>query len=107
MSRRASVPNISPMLDDVARGLQATPARLAVLASLSVDGAQTSGRLSARLGLSIGALQHHLTALRELGLIVALPLEEPDHCHRLEYHVVAQRLIELHKALGSELGIPE
>ncbi|WP_390623374.1 ArsR/SmtB family transcription factor [Subtercola endophyticus] len=105
MSRRASMPNLNSDLAKVALALQATPARLAVLASLNTDGPQTRGRLSARLGLTIGALQHHLVTLREIGLVLAVPLDEPDHYHRTEYRIDTAKLAEVYEALGASLGI--
>ncbi|MEA9984615.1 helix-turn-helix domain-containing protein [Subtercola sp. RTI3] len=90
---------------EVALVFQATPARLAVLASLSVDGPQTRGQLIERLGLTVGSLQHHLVALRELGLIAAVPLEEPDHYHRTEYRIDSTKLAEIYQTLGLSLGL--
>ena len=107
MSRKALLPTMMPSLAEAAEVLQATPARIAVLASLSGDGPQTRGRLAERLGLKVGALNHHLAALREIGLIEALPLEDPDNYHRVEYRIDPPRLGAVMKTLNSAFGVEE
>jgi DNA-binding transcriptional ArsR family regulator len=96
---------MDPALAEVAHLLQATPARLAILASLNLNGPQTRGQLMEGLGLGVGAVQHQLTSLRHGGLIVAVPLEEPDHYHRMKYRVDSVRLASVHNALGFGLGV--
>jgi DNA-binding transcriptional ArsR family regulator len=105
MSHRALQLKIDRESEDAARAFQAIPARIAILATLNVDGPQTRGQLAERLGLGTSALQHQLVALREIGLVVAVPLEEPDHYHRTEYRIDAVELASAYKALGSGLGL--
>ncbi|WP_170151895.1 ArsR/SmtB family transcription factor [Subtercola boreus] len=96
---------MDPALAEVARLLQATPTRMAVLASLNIDGPQTRGELMSRLGLGVGAVQHQLMSLREIGLVVAVPLEEPDRYHRTEYRIASEALIAIYRTLGLGLGL--
>ncbi|QWT25165.1 helix-turn-helix domain-containing protein [Subtercola sp. PAMC28395] len=105
MSHRALQLKIDRQSEDAARAFQAIPARIAILATLNVDGPQTRGQLAERLGLGTSALQHQLVALREIGLVVAVPLEEPDHYHRSVYRIEAQRLESAYNALGLALGV--
>ena len=105
MSHRALQLNIGQESEDAARAFQAIPARIAILATLNVDGPQTRGQLAERLGLGASALQHQLVALRAIGLVIAVPLEEPDHYHRTEYCVDTGRLTRAYKALGVGLGL--
>lgn len=107
MSHRALQLKIDRKSEDAARAFQAIPARIAILATLNVDGPQTRGQLSERLSLGTSALQHQLVALREIGLVVAVPLEEPDHYHRTAYRVDAVKLASIYKALGSGLGLSD
>jgi DNA-binding transcriptional ArsR family regulator len=105
MSHRAQELKIDQESEDAARAFQAIPARIAILASLNIDGPQTRGQLAERLGLGTSALQHQLVALRAIGLVNAVALEEPDRYHRTEYRVDAAKLVSMYKALGSGLGI--
>ena len=96
---------MDPALAEVARLLQSTPARLAILAALNSGGPQTRGQLIEALGLGVGAVQHQLMSLRESGLVIAEPLEEPDHYHRTAYRVDTSKLASVLDALADGLSV--
>lgn len=56
----------------------ANPTRMRILASLRIDGVQTVGQLSARLGEPVGSVSYHLGQLSQAGLVAKTAPRDGD-----------------------------
>lgn len=88
--------------------LLGSPIRVAIVGSLMTNGPQTRGQLSARLEVNPKTVQDHLVALRDVGVVHAIPLEETaGDWHRTEYRVDADSVRALYATVGRALGLME
>ncbi len=98
-----------PKLSDDARSALATlgePVNFAILSRLLAEGPLTRGRIAELVEVNRVTVQDHLETLRELGVIEAHPIQEPDgKRHRYEYVVLEQVVSECYRDLGVELGL--
>lgn len=98
-----------PKLSDDARSALASlgePVNFAILSRLLEEGPLTRGRIAELVEVNRVTVQDHLETLRELGVIEAHPIQEPDgKRHRYEYVVLEQVVSERYRDLGVELGL--
>lgn len=82
------------------------PINFAILSRLLSEGPLTRGQLAELIDVNRGTVQDHLETLRELGVVEAHPIQEPDgKRHRYEYVVLDKVVAERYRELGLELGL--
>ena len=80
-------------------------ARVAILSYVREHGPCTRGDIASALSIAPPTISNHLAALEAAGLIhSAPPREHAKSGQWLRYSVAPERVTELYKALGRELG---
>ena len=78
------------------------PTRLSIF-DLLMEGTHCNCEISERLGLSLSLISHHLSVLRDAGLVTGE--RDADDGRWIHYSVDPEAVMELHAALGHLLDV--